>query len=162
MKVELVQAERTDAERIHQMKYEAFWPLYERYRDDATSPAMEPIDKVVRQLSSPDTDYYLIQCDGEVVGAVRVANDGTVDGRRSHRISPLFILPEFQNRGIGCAALRALFARYPRSDVWRLSTIAQERGNCHLYEKCGFVRVDGETAVNARMTIVYYQTSPTL
>lgn len=36
--VELVMATEKDAELLHQMKYEAFLPLYEKYHDDETSP----------------------------------------------------------------------------------------------------------------------------
>ena len=65
-------ATQKDAELIHQMKYQAFLPLYEKYRDDETSPAKEGIEKVIRQLQDDRTDYYLIMCKEEVVGAVRV------------------------------------------------------------------------------------------
>ncbi|MBQ3163690.1 MAG: hypothetical protein IJC02_04005 [Lachnospiraceae bacterium] len=51
-------ATQKDAELIHQMKYEAFLPLYEKYQDDETSPAKEGIEKVIRQLQEERTDYY--------------------------------------------------------------------------------------------------------
>ena len=51
-------ATQEDAELIHQMKYEAFLPLYEKYQDDETSPAKEGIEKVIRQLQEERTDYY--------------------------------------------------------------------------------------------------------
>ena len=70
--INLVLATGDDAELIHQMKYEAFLPLYEKYQDDETSPVKEQIEKVINQLQEERTDYYLIQCQGEVVGAVRV------------------------------------------------------------------------------------------
>ena len=39
---------------------------------------------------------------------------------------------------------------------WRLDTIKQETGNCHLYEKCGFVRVGDDIVINEKMTLVNY------
>ena len=155
--VELIRAELKDAELIHSMKYESFLPLYERYRDDATSPVSEPLSKVVRQLQEECTDYWLIRHGGETVGAVRIVSDGVEDGRSMYRVSPLFILPAHQNRGLGYAAMVALFALYPQADVWRLSTIRQEKGNCHLYEKCGFAISAPEKTVNESMTLVFYQ-----
>ena len=155
--VELVRAELKDAELIHSMKYESFLPLYERYRDDATSPVSEPLSKVVRQLQEERTDYWLIRHDGEAVGAVRVVSDGMENGRSMYRVSPLFILPAHQNRGFGYAAMVALFGIYPQADVWRLSTIKQEKGNCHLYEKCGFAVSAPEKVINECMTLVFYQ-----
>lgn len=159
--IELIRAELKDAELIHSMKYESFLPLYERYRDDATSPVSEPIGKVIRQLQDDRTDYYLIRHADETVGAVRVVSDGAENGRNMYRISPLFILPAHQNRGFGYAAMVALFGIYPQADVWRLATIKQEKGNCHLYEKCGFTISRPEEIVNERMTLVFYQKEKT-
>ena len=88
---------------------------------------------------------------------MRVVFDGVEDGRRMYRVSPLFILPEHQNRGVGYAAMMAVLDLYPQADVWRLSTIKQERRNCRLYEKCGFAISRPEEPVNELMTIVYYQ-----
>ena len=155
--VELVRAELKDAELIHSMKYEAFLPLYERYRDDATSPVSEPLSKVLRQLQEERTDYWLIRHKSENVGAVRIVFDGTENSRNLYRVSPLFILPAYQNRGLGYAAMVAVFALYPHADVWRLSTIKQEKGNCHLYEKCGFTISAPDKTVNDCMTLVFYQ-----
>lgn len=155
--IELVRAELKDAELIHAMKYESFLPLYNRYHDDATSPVSESIDKVIRQLQETRTDYWLIRSENENIGAVRIVFDGTEDGKRFYRVSPLFILPQHQNRGFGYAAMKAVFAKYPQADVWRLSTIKQEKGNCHLYEKCGFTISAPDKTVNDCMTLVFYQ-----
>lgn len=154
--ITLVRAQMGDAERIHEMKYKAFLPLFEKYRDEQTSPAVEKIEKVIRQLQSDNTDYYLIERDGEIVGAIRAVRDGLVDGRETLRISPLFLLPEFQGKGIGYQALIQAMAMYPQAEIWRLATIKEEKGNCHLYEKCGFVRT-GERPENERMTLVFYE-----
>lgn len=155
-KIELIRVRIGDAERIHEMKYRAFLPLFEKYQDERTSPAMEKIDKVIRLLQSENTDYYLIEREGEAVGAIRAVRDGIVDGRETMRISPLFVLPEFQGAGVGYQALTRMMALYPRAEVWRLATIKEEAGNCHLYEKCGFVRT-GERPENERMTLVFYE-----
>lgn len=151
--ISLVLATEKDAELIHQMKYEAFLPLYERYQDDETSPAKEQIEKVINQLHEERTDYYLIQYQNESVGAVRVRK---VQEKECH-ISPLFILPQYQNRGIAYVVIQLLFRKYSQAVVWKLTTILQEKGNCHLYEKCGFVRVGEEKIVNARMTLIGYE-----
>ena len=145
--VTLLLATEKDAELIHKMKYEAFLPLYEKYHDDATNPVKEKIEKVIWQLTHPGSEYYLIVVDGENAGAVRVARKYVVqDGERillpdTNFISPIFILPKFQNRGIGQQVFEKLFERYGNVTDWRLDTIKQEVGNCHFYEKCGFVRV---------------------
>lgn len=154
--VKLILATVDDAELIHQMQYESFLPLYEKYHDDETSPVKEKIDKVTSKITNPNSQYYLIQLKGENVGAIRIVcklkkNTDVLF------ISPLFILPEYQNRGIGQTVVRKVFDIYPDDVTWRLDTIKQEKGNCHLYEKCGFVRVGDEHIVNENMTLVNYE-----
>ena len=168
----LVSARPGDEKLIHSMMYSAFLPLYERYKDDETSPVKEPIDKVIAQLKSDNTDYYIIKAiphnpcasdtqsikaDSKPVGAIRVVDVGLEDGEHIYRISPLFILPEYQDQGIGHSVISMILDMYGSADVWRLSTIKQEKGNCHLYEKCGFVLTGEETHINDRMTIVCYE-----
>ena len=181
--VELILATVDDAELIQEMKYMAFMPLYEKYHDDETTPVNETIDKVINHLSSRNSQYYLIKLKGENIGAIRIARKlkkkqmaetVVADGRGGNHggnpedgkveyvqgvlyISPLFILPEYQNSGLGQTAIRKAFELYPDAVTWKLETIKQEEGNCHLYKKCGFVRVDGEHVVNENMTLVGYE-----
>lgn len=69
----------------------------------------------------------------------------------------IFVIPAFQNRGIAQMAIQKAFELYPEAITWKLDTIKQERGNCHLYEKCGFIRVGDEHVVNEEMTLVDYE-----
>ena len=157
--VALVLAATDDAMLIHQMKYRAFMPLYEKYHDDETTPVNEKIDKLIYELIQSKAQYYLVRWRGQSVGAIRIARThGGAEYRQDVLyISPLFILPEYQNRGIGQTAIRKVFELYPDTITWRLDTIKQEQGNCHLYEKCGFVRVGNEHIVNENMTLVDYE-----
>ena len=49
------------------------------------------------------------------------------------------------------------FSLYPDIRVWKLDTMLQESGNCHLYEKCGFVRVGEEHVIHEKMTLIDYE-----
>ena len=151
-RIELTRAEIEDAPEIHAMQLRAFLPLYEKYRDDDTSPAMESVEKVRARLEQPETSFFFIDCDGRHVGAVRVQARGGVC-----RISPIFILPEEQGRGYAQQALRLAEQRFPGAKCWRLDTILQEKGNCHLYEKLGYEQTGGRMVVNERMTLVDYE-----
>ncbi len=153
----LILATEKDAELLHNMKYEAFLPLYNKYHDDETSPVMESIDKVIWKLTHPNSEYYIIQADGENAGAICVRHNKQQEDSNCEYISPLFILPKFQNQGIAQAAINKVFELYPNTVAWRLDTIKQEAGNCHLYEKCGFVRTGVEHMVNENMTLIDYE-----
>ena len=153
--VELVLATEKDAELLHQMKYEAFLPLYEKYHDDETSPVKEPMEKVIRCVQMDNSNYYLIKFQNELVGGVRVVERQV----GIFHISPIFILPRFQNQGIGYLVIKMLFNAYPQAITWRLDTILEEEGNCFLYEKCGFMKTGKKNKITENMTLIDYEKS---
>ena len=153
MNVELVRASMEDAETIWRMQRIAFAELLERYQDFDTNPGNEPLEKVQWRFSFPATYFYFIQVDGVNAGAIRIIAHHDDSPKK---ISPLFVLPQFQGKGIAQAAIREA-ERIHGSDNWCLDTILQEKGNCHLYEKMGY-RQTGETRViNDRLTLVLYK-----
>lgn len=76
--------------------------------------------------------------------------------KKIYKISALCVLPEYQNRGIAKEALKQIESYYPNARKWTLDTIFEEKGNCHLYEKMGYVKVGEVTLINERMSIVNY------
>ena len=64
MEIKLIRASVKDAERLWKMQVEAFTEMYNTYQDTDTSPATEPMEKMVDRLKQPFTYYYYIQ-DGE-------------------------------------------------------------------------------------------------
>ena len=151
--ITLTRATMQDAERIWRMQREAFAELVAKYQDFDTNPGSEPLSKVCQRLAQPETFFYLIETAGETVGAIRVVD--RQDGGRK-RISPLFILPKHQGRGYAQQAMQAAETLHGAAD-WALSTIAQEAGNCHLYEKLGYRRTGQTQVINERMTLVFYE-----
>ena len=139
--------------KIWSMQKEAFTKLFEKYQDFETSPATEPLERTVLKLKQSETYFYMIQFDGQTVGAVRVVDSGN---NSLKRISPMFILSEFRNIGIAQKAIKTI-EEIHGSKNWELATIMQEKGNCHLYEKMGY-RTTGETKIiNDKLTLVFYQ-----
>ena len=151
--VTLERASAADCEQLWRMQIAAFLPLLERYHDHELNPASEPCERVAARLAQPETYYYFILAGGEKVGAIRVVD--AKDGSRK-RISPLCILPEQQNRGYAQAAMREAEKLHGAAN-WALSTILQEAGNCHLYEKMGYHRTGKTNIINEHMTLVYYE-----
>jgi hypothetical protein len=154
MSIELVQANVTDAEEIWKMQKSAFAELFEKYKDFDTSPANEPLDKVIMRLRQPFTYFYFIRLNGRNIGAIRV-----VDKKPStepKRISPLFILPEFRNKGYAQSAI--LQAENIHGALnWELETILQESAICHLYEKTGYRKTNRIKEINTNMTLIFYK-----
>lgn len=153
IEVKLRRADIDDAREIHAMQVEAFAALLEKYQDFDTNPASESVEKVEARLRQDVTYYYFICMGQQKVGAVRVVEQK--ERGRNKRIS-IFILPEFQDRGIAQEAIR-LCEEMHGSEKWELDTILQEPGNCHLYEKMGYRQTDRREVVNERLTLVFYE-----
>lgn len=153
MNIKLIRATIEDSQELWQMQLESFQPLLEKYQDYDTNPASEPIDKMLVRLNQEETYYYFICMDNVKVGAVRVI-DFKSDGNK--RISPIFILPKYQNKGIAQIAIQ-LCEQIHGCDNWELDTIFQEEGNCYLYEKMGYHRTGKTEVINDKLTLVFYE-----
>lgn len=151
--MKLNRAQVQDAERIWKMQIAAFSELYAKYEDTETSPATEPLEKMIMRLEQPYTYYYLIEVDGTIVGAIRVVN--RKDDSIAKRISPIFIMKEYRGRGFAQRAIQLAEDIHGNSN-WELDTIMQEKANCHLYEKMGYRQTGLPKVINERMTIIFY------
>ena len=151
--LKLILAQKTDIEILWEMQVEAFTDLLDKYQDFDSSPAAESIDKVIARFEQAWTKYYFIVAGGIKVGAIRVVDKR--DGSRK-RISPIWIMPKYRNKGYAQQAIMAAEKIYG-SDHWCLDTILQEEGNLHLYEKLGYHWMGRVDKINDRMDIVYYE-----
>ena len=90
MEVRLERISCEAAEKLWKMQTTAFQELYDKYQDTETSPATEPIDKIIMRLNQPFTYYYFILADNVAVGAcsgkVRAMMDDK--GRRVKEAGP--------------------------------------------------------------------------
>lgn len=153
MSVRLVPITREDVETVWRMQVEAFSDMLEKYQDYELSPATEDVDRVIERFEQPETTYFFIVADDRNVGAIRVV-DKQDESRK--RISPIFIMKDFRNKGYAQQAILEA-ERLFGSDNWSLDTILQEKGNIHLYEKLGYERVGQPERINERMDIVFYE-----
>lgn len=142
-----------DIELVWKMQVDAFSELLEKYKDFDMSPAAEKMDKINARFKQPWTTYYFILADDEKVGVIRVVDKK--DGSRK-RISPIWIMPEFRNKGYAQQAILEA-ERIHGSNQWCLDTILQEKGNLYLYEKLGYHQTGRIDKINDRMDIVYYE-----
>ena len=153
MNVKLVRVGIEEAEFLWEMQVESFMSLYEKYQDTDTSPATEKVEKVIWRLSQPSTHFYKIMDEDTCVGAIRIIDENKENVRK--RISPLFILPSFRRKGYAAKAI--LEAEKIHGDKnWFLDTILEEKANCALYEKMGYVSTGKTEKVNEKMTLVDY------
>lgn len=152
MEIVLEKATCEDALLIFEMQLKAFRPLLEKYRDFDTNPASETIDKVRTRLNNPNGDFLKIVVDDTIVGAIYV-----VRKEGSHWISPMFILPDYQGKGIAQKAIISVEKKFMEATSWELATILEERRNCYLYEKMGYVKTSVTKKINKHTTLIFYK-----
>ncbi len=153
MNLLLQKCTQPDCEKIQQMQKAAFAALLEKYRDFDTNPACESVERIREKMNQPQTTWYFIISGNDVVGGVRLFE---IDGR-TMRVSPIFILPEHQNKGYAQAAMIQLERENPQADIWELDTILQEEKLCRLYEKLGYRKTGESYEIKDGMTIVFYK-----
>lgn len=154
MNIRLIKIDIDEAENLWTMQVKSFLDLYEKYQDTEVSPATEKIERIVKRLNQPFTYYYYIEVDHIKVGAVRVVD--FADEGKLKRISPIFILPEYRNRGYAQKAIK-LAEDIHGASGWELDTILQEKGNCHLYEKMGYYQTGKTEKINGQLTLISYR-----
>ena len=154
MDIKLTKAKFEDLDTILQMQKEAFAELYAKYQDTETSPATKKYEDILFRFNQPETTYYFIMADNVKVGVIRIVD--CKDGVTRKRVSPIFIMSEYRNKGYAQQAIKEA-ERIHGEQHWKLDTILQEKGNCYLYEKLGYHQTGKTRQINDKMTIVYYE-----
>ena len=150
----LTEASIEDVYIIYEMQKESFIPLLNKYNDIETNPASENIDKIINRINDQNSKYHLINYNDVPVGVIRIQK---INNNEIYRISPIFIIPQYQNRGIAQKVLTIIEEIYKPQKKWVLSTISEEKNNCHLYEKYGYKPTGKLVKINEDMNIIYYE-----
>jgi len=144
MKIELRKAEASDAEALIDIYNSSFYDDYVRYGE---CPAYGRTKEMMEQ-SIMDFPKFLILYNDRPIGCIscKEAEKG------SYEVGCLCVIPEFQGKGIGTAAM--VFARsyYKDWNRFTLVTPADKSENVRFYtEKCGFdirsAEMDGSVKV---------------
>lgn len=152
MEIELKQATESDIPAIYQMQKSSFKELLAKYKDYDTNPGAEDIHKITEKFNQSNTCYLLIINDHTICGAIRIVTE-----KYAYRVSPVFIIPEYQNNGIAQTVFKIIESKFTVNKDWILSTIKEENKNCYLYEKIGYHKTGREEVIKNGMTLVYYE-----
>ncbi len=133
-----------------------FLPIYLKYFDKH-NPIFESRKIMQYRLRNKNTKAYYVVYEEKkesfkTVGYVilRFNNNIATIGR-------IGILNKYQNKGIGTLVIEELEKRFSNYKIWQLDTIKEEKRNCHLYEKLGYIPTGEERKINKRMTILNYE-----
>ena len=141
-----------DCNQIHQMQILGFRALLDKYQDFETNPGAESFERIKLRFEFSQVDHYFIQLQNESIGYIRIdkLNEKTC------KLSQMFILPTFQNKGYAQQAIKQVENLYPQAENWILDTIKQEEKLCHLYEKMGYRLTGTEKNIKNGMDLVDY------
>lgn len=151
MEIQLTEIKLNELRSAWLMQIKGFMPIFLKYFD-RVNPIFNTYRKFKRRYNNKNIKEYWIECNGKRVGELFLGfkEDYVLLAR-------IFVLKKYWNRGIAQAAIMQAESMFPENKIWKLDTIKQEAGNCHLYEKLGYKRTGNEKAVNRRMTIINYE-----
>ncbi|MET7016704.1 GNAT family N-acetyltransferase [Bacillus mycoides] len=152
--VTLEKATEIDVAVLFQMQIDSFSPLLNKYKDYETNPANESIEKTILRINNLDGGLYKIFVNTNLVGAICISRK---EEASKFRISPMFIIPNYQGNGIAQKVLILIEEMFPEITTWELATILEEERNCFLYEKMGYIRAEFKKKLNDKATLIYYK-----
>jgi ribosomal protein S18 acetylase RimI-like enzyme len=138
-----------EAEEILNIQKEAFLADLEIYKDYETSPATEPIKKLLYKINK--NFHYTILINNKIIGGAELRFDSDTECY----INRIFMLPEFQNKGLGTKIMNHFDMDFPHIKKWTLCTPHLNFRNHGFYEKLGYKKV-GEHNVKEGLNLINY------
>lgn len=149
MDIQLMRITKSELKTAWIMQKQGFIDIFLKYFD-IISPVLQSYGKFRRKASR--VDMYWIFFNGKRVGEIWIGEKDRID-----YLANIFVLKPYRNMGIAQQAILSTETLYPDYSIWRLDTIKQEKRNCHLYEKLGYVPTGTERKINNKMTIINYE-----
>lgn len=144
MEIEFKKADITDAELLIEIYNSAFYSDFIKYGEcPAYGRTIDQMEQSIR-----DFPKFLIMCDGRPVGCIscKAVETGL------YEVGCLCVIPEFQGKGIGTAAMQFAKSHFKDWKRFTLITPVDKEQNVRFYtEKCGFkiqsTEMDGNVKV---------------
>ena len=116
--------------------------LIDRYEDLTSIDYDQVLSWVRRKITQSISQYHCVLCSGCKCAYYHLCEDGELDD--------LYVLPEFQNRGIGTKILERCIAQSPKPLY--LYVFSRNQRAIALYERFGFVPAErvGQTRLILR------------
>ena len=144
MDIEFIKAKETDAQRLLDIYNASFYSDYIRYGE---CPAYGKTVEMMRR-SIAEYPKFLILCDKRPVGCISCKELQ----KGIYEVGCLCVIPGFQGKGIGTAAMEFVKSYYTDWRAFTLVTPADKSENVAFYtKKCGFYIKSEETDGNVRV-----------
>ena len=108
MDIKLRKVTIDESEKLCELQKLGFCELLEKYRDYATNPGAESVARIRQRFENSKVDQYWIQLGVIDIGYIRIQQKEN----NLYRLSQMFILPAFQDRGYAQKAIQQAEAKY--------------------------------------------------
>ncbi len=149
--IRLLKAEDRDADALIRILKICFQPHWERYHDE-NNPVNTTAERMSRKIQSHA--YFKIFFGNHLAGLIEIIR---LNDQGSYKLDTVCILPEYQNHGIGQAAIRLSEAMFPDAVEWTLQTLEDMPENRHVYENLGYQDTGEREKINEKLTLVFYR-----
>jgi GNAT superfamily N-acetyltransferase len=106
------------------------------YRPNGGPPGYDSIefqrDLIINHIT------YNILWDSNIIGSMTITDYGNLH----YELSTIFIIPEYQNKGIGQQAIIFIEGKFRDAKKWTLDTPSVATRNHYLYGKMGYTKVN--------------------
>ncbi|MDR2045053.1 MAG: GNAT family N-acetyltransferase [Clostridium sp.] len=150
--VKIEKALACDAEKLLDIQRRAFKPLYDIYGDEE-SPFLENLTSVVSGIEYPKGAYYKIFDHEVLCGGLFVFQLGN----GQYKIGLVYVLPEYQYRGIGSEAILLAEDLETSAVSWEIDFPVDRIQNRRCYEKIGYTDTGRREVINDKLILAFYQ-----
>jgi len=126
---------------------------FERYQDVSGSPYKEILEKMFFKINHQKGSYYKIVSSDTLIGGIWVFEKEA----KIFRVGIVYILPEYQCKGVGQKALSIAENMHRDANGWELDCPEDLSINRHCYEKAGYTLTGVKEIINDKLTLVYYK-----
>lgn len=128
-----------DAPELLKIQYDAFSHYTEKYGDFDTNPIHMDLNRMEFNIQYRLGKYYKICDDDTIIGGIFIFE---LDDPTIMQIAQLYLMDDYQNKGIGNIVLNDIFETHHGVKTWYVDTILEEEQNVSFYEKLGFNKID--------------------
>lgn len=153
MDVQLIRATANDAQDMLNIQKKCFKIHFERYQDVSGSPYKEVLEKMLFRINYEKGSYYKIVSSSTPIGGIWVFEKES----KIFRVGILYILPEYQSKGVGQKALAMAEDLHRDAKGWELDCPEDLSTNRRCYEKAGYTLTGEKEIINDELTLVYYK-----
>lgn len=150
MEIIIERAKEEDAEETRRVMLICFKELIEKYQPELNSLAKISLDRI--KLLFANHVFYNVFFENMIIGGVHLI-ENLAD---NHYIDKIYILPKYQNLGLGKRVLDFIESDHPDARLWTLLTAVESPRNNYFYVKNGYIKY-GEYKKSERLILNQYK-----